>query len=115
MLLQNSALTRFCSTPKIIGATSITNLPSANVTIHVPQDLFGEVLNGVKKHGVKVEAYTTVGWDEDSVRKHPDWVMLNGDRQPHPDERWKNFLPNGRGYASTAPIETIFLDRWMNS
>lgn len=49
---------------------------------NVPQDLFGEVLGGLKPHGVKVEAYTTVGWDEDSARKHPDWVMLNGDRQP---------------------------------
>jgi Hypothetical glycosyl hydrolase 6/Beta-galactosidase trimerisation domain len=49
---------------------------------NVPQDLFGEVLDGVKKYGVKVEAYTTVCWDEDSARKHPDWVMLNGERQP---------------------------------
>ncbi len=49
---------------------------------NVPQDLFGEVLAGVEKHGVKVEAYTTVCWDEDSARKHPDWVMLNGERQP---------------------------------
>jgi Hypothetical glycosyl hydrolase 6/Beta-galactosidase trimerisation domain len=49
---------------------------------NVPQDLFGEVLTGVKQHGVKVEAYTTVGWDEDSSRKHPEWLMLNGDRQP---------------------------------
>jgi Hypothetical glycosyl hydrolase 6/Beta-galactosidase trimerisation domain len=49
---------------------------------NVPQDLFGEVLDGVKKDGVKVEAYTTVCWDEDSARKHPDWVMLNGERQP---------------------------------
>jgi Hypothetical glycosyl hydrolase 6/Beta-galactosidase trimerisation domain len=48
---------------------------------NVPQDLFGEVLQGVKEHGVKVEAYTTVCWDEDSARRHPDWVMLNGDRQ----------------------------------
>jgi Hypothetical glycosyl hydrolase 6/Beta-galactosidase trimerisation domain len=49
---------------------------------NVPQDLFGQVLIGVKKKGVKVEAYTTVCWDEDSARKHPDWVMLNGERQP---------------------------------
>ena len=49
---------------------------------NVPQDLFGEVLEGVQRDGVKVEAYTTVGWDEDSARKHPEWVMLNGDRQP---------------------------------
>ena len=49
---------------------------------NVPQDLFGEVLSGVKKHGVNVEAYTTVGWDEDSARKHPEWVMLTGEHQP---------------------------------
>jgi hypothetical protein len=48
----------------------------------VPQDLFGTVLQGVRERGVKVEAYTTVCWDEDSARKHSDWVMLNGDRQP---------------------------------
>ncbi len=49
---------------------------------NVPQDLFGEVLSGVKHRGVKVVAYTTVCWDEDSARKHPDWVMRNADNQP---------------------------------
>lgn len=49
---------------------------------NVPQDLFGEVLQGVKRHGVKVEAYTTVCWDEDSSRKHPDWVMLDANHAP---------------------------------
>jgi hypothetical protein len=49
---------------------------------NVPQDLFGEVLKGVKEHGVKVVAYTTVCWDEDSARKHPDWLVLNAENHP---------------------------------
>ena len=49
---------------------------------NVPQDLFGEVLTGVKKDGVKVVAYTTICWDEDSARKHPDWVMMTADKKP---------------------------------
>ncbi len=40
---------------------------------NVPQDLFGEVIEGLRKHGIRLIAYTTVCWDEDSARKHPDW------------------------------------------
>ena len=49
---------------------------------NVPQDLFGEVLAGLKQHGIRVIAYTTVCWDEDSARKHPDWCMVTAAGTP---------------------------------
>ncbi len=49
---------------------------------NVPQDLFGQVLDGLsrasvrgRKRGIVGYAYFSVGWDEHAVRDHPEWAM----------------------------------------
>jgi hypothetical protein len=41
----------------------------------VPQDLFGEILDGLRAQQIVPYAYFSVGWDEFAVRGHPDWAM----------------------------------------
>lgn len=42
---------------------------------NVPQDLFGQVLDGLRWRGMVGYAYFSVGWDERAVRSHPEWAM----------------------------------------
>ena len=42
---------------------------------NVPQDLFGQVLDGLRPRGMTGYAYFSVGWDEHAVRSHPEWAM----------------------------------------
>jgi hypothetical protein len=48
----------------------------------VPTDLFGDVLQGLHEHGVGINAYYSVAWDELSARQHPDWVLRDANGVP---------------------------------
>ncbi len=48
----------------------------------VPTDLFGDVLHGLHEHGIGINAYYSVAWDELSARQHPDWVLRDANDAP---------------------------------
>jgi len=56
---------------------------------NVPQDLFGEVLEGLHKNNIKVSAYYSVGWDEYVSRNNPDWIMRDKQGQPYQLQYYK--------------------------
>jgi hypothetical protein len=49
---------------------------------NVPQDLFGQVLDGLRRRGIVGAAYFSVGWDEHAVRSHPGWAMRDARGAP---------------------------------
>ncbi len=49
---------------------------------NVPQDLFGQVLDGLRQRGMTGYAYFSVGWDEHAVRSHPEWAMRDAAGAP---------------------------------
>lgn len=49
---------------------------------NVPQDLFGETLAGLSAAELTGYAYFSVGWDEHTVRAHPDWALRDADGRP---------------------------------
>lgn len=61
----------------------------------VSTDLFGEILQSLKKSGIRVHAWLPVNLDVDMAEKHPEWAMVadNGVRSEkwlsptHPDVR----------------------------
>jgi hypothetical protein len=71
---------------------------------NVPQDLFGQVLAGLRQRGIVGYAYFSVGWDEHAVRSHPEWAMRDA---------WGEFIRRG------APEDDRVTGRWtylcMNS
>ena len=71
---------------------------------NVPQDLFGEILAGLRENGIVGFAYFSVSWDEHIARRHPEWVMRAVD---------------GTQIRRGAPIEDRITGRWrylcMNS
>ncbi len=96
---------------------------------NVPQDLFGEVLTGLKARGLTGYAYFSVGWDEQAARANPDWAMRGADgrplrrRAPAADQvtgRWTYLCVNSpyRDYALAQiaeilqgyPFPALFLD-----
>jgi len=72
--------------------------------LNVTQDLFGEVLAGLRENGIVGFAYFSVSWDEHIARRHPEWVMRAVD---------------GTQIRRGAPIEDRITGRWrylcMNS
>ena len=40
-------------------------------------DLLGEMIRVCHKEGINVPVYITVGFDEDSAEKHPEWQQVN--------------------------------------
>jgi Hypothetical glycosyl hydrolase 6 len=48
----------------------------------VPTGLFGDVLDGLHEHGIGINAYYSVAWDELSARQHPDWVLRDASGAP---------------------------------
>jgi hypothetical protein len=40
-------------------------------------DLFGEMLAACHEAGIRVEAYTTVVWDEWAAEQHPEWLQID--------------------------------------
>ena len=71
---------------------------------NVPQDMFGEILAGLREKNLVGFAYFSVSWDEHIARKHPEWVMRAAD---------------GTQIRRGAPIEDRITGRWrylcMNS
>lgn len=49
---------------------------------NVQFDLFGRVLEGLKEAGIETIAYTTVCWDEQAAREHPEWCARDADGKP---------------------------------
>lgn len=50
-------------------------------------DLYGAQSKACKEAGIRVIAYTCVGWNEDTADKHPEWLLVNydgilGDKKP---------------------------------
>lgn len=43
----------------------------------VPADLLGDLLQSLREHGIGINAYYSVAWDETSARLHPDWYSLD--------------------------------------
>jgi len=77
---------------------------------NVPQDLFGEILAGLRARQIVPYAYFSVGWDEHAVRAHPEWAMRDASGAPirrgAPDDdqvtgRWTYLCVNSpyRDYA----------------
>jgi hypothetical protein len=66
------------------------------------RDLLGEQIEALHRVGIKAPIYTTVAWEEDVARHHPDWKMMRrdgsfarvGDGQPGYTGGWwyMNFL-----------------------
>jgi hypothetical protein len=40
-------------------------------------DLFGKMLESCHRAGIRVEAYTTVVWDEWAAERHPEWLQID--------------------------------------
>nr|AIC77300.1 alpha-L-fucosidase [uncultured bacterium] len=92
---------------------------------HLQRDLLGEMVEACHSAGIRVQAYTTVVWDELAWAEHPEW------RQIYPDGRlgrsggplkpdWKNLCPN-TSYSDYViaqieevldlyPVDGIFID-----
>ena len=64
---------------------------------NVPQDLFGEILEGLDEEGIRGYAYFSVGWDESLARRHPEWVMHDS---------------NGVQIRRYQPLEDRITGRW---
>ncbi|AEV30512.1 hypothetical protein SpiGrapes_2755 [Sphaerochaeta pleomorpha str. Grapes] len=47
---------------------------------HLTCDLFGEMLSAAHEIGLTVEAYISVGYDEDIALLHSDWLIRNADQ-----------------------------------
>lgn len=92
---------------------------------HLKRDLLGEMVAACHKAGIRVQAYTTVLWDEEAWARHPEWRQVFPDgrigRQGGPLEPgWKNLCMNS-GYADYVigqveevldlyPVDGIFID-----
>ena len=85
---------------------------------NVPQDLFGQVLDGLRQRGMTGYAYFSVGWDERAVRSHPEWAMRDAGGAPirrgAPDDdhitgRWTYLCINSpyRAYALSQIREIV--------
>lgn len=80
---------------------------------HLQRDLLGEMVAACHQAGIRVQAYTTVVWDELAWAEHPEWRQvftdgkmgkIGGPLKPG----WKNNCPN-TGYADyvIAQIEEV--------
>lgn len=81
-------------------------------------DLFGRMLESCHRAGIRVEAYTTVVWDEWAAEQHPEWLQLDArgrqvGRGPMDLEgRWK-WLCMASPYADHLAAQTEeILDRY---
>jgi len=43
------------------------------------RDLLGEQVEALHREGIKCPIYFTVGWEEDSAHKHPEWRQMRRD------------------------------------
>jgi len=89
------------------------------------RDLLGEMVNACHQHGIRVQAYTTVLWDEQAWADHPEWRQIFADgRVGGPGAPlkpgWKNVCMNTT-YADYVigqieevldlyPVDGIFID-----
>ncbi|MDX2185410.1 MAG: alpha-amylase family protein [Opitutaceae bacterium] len=56
--------------------------PSKVATVHPHlggRDLLGEMIEALHRRGIRCPVYTTVAWDEDVARRHPEWRMMHQD------------------------------------
>ena len=88
-------------------------------------DLLGEMVAACHDHDIRVQAYTTVVWDELAWAEHPEWRQIfpngtTGGRGGPLKPGWKNLCLN-TGYADYViaqieevleryPVEGIFID-----
>lgn len=40
-------------------------------------DLFGQMREACRRHGIRVEAYISVVWDERTAERHPEWLQID--------------------------------------
>lgn len=76
---------------------------------NVPQDLFGEVLAGLKQQGIRVIAYTTFSWDEYIARKHPEWLRVDVDGKPIRHNLGQNLYAKWNWICLNSPYRDFFL------
>ncbi len=92
---------------------------------HLQRDLLGEMVAACHQSGIRVQAYTTVVWDELAWAEHPEWRQIFpdgslGGRGGPLKPGWKNLCPN-TGYADYViaqieevldlyPVDGIFID-----
>jgi hypothetical protein len=80
---------------------------------HLERDLLGEMVSACHDAGIRVQAYTTVVWDELAWATHPEWrqVFPNGEiggRGGPLKPGWKNLCQNtGYGDYVIAQIEEV--------
>jgi len=43
------------------------------------RDLLGEMLQALRRRGIRAPVYTTVAWEEDVAAKHPEWRQMRRD------------------------------------
>lgn len=87
----------------------------------VKTDLFGEIISHAKQRDLDVMAYFTIGWDEYSQQRHPEWRMVTAEgKDQRQKTKWTNLCIN-TGYAqltidhmrelcSLYKFRTLFLD-----
>lgn len=46
---------------------------------HLDFDLFGEMVKACKRHGIHVNGYITVVWNELAAKQHPEWRQISSD------------------------------------
>ncbi len=92
---------------------------------HLQRDLLGEMVQACHAAGIRVQAYTTVVWDELAWAERPEWRQVFSDGQMGKiggplRPGWKNLCPN-TGYADYViaqieeildlyPVEGLFID-----
>lgn len=96
--------------------------PTQVGTVHpgLKIDLLGEMIRACHAQGIKTPVYITVGWDEDSAEKHPEWLQVNmkgvlGDKDPFGSEyyTWRHLCHNNREYVDRVLAHTgEILDRY---
>ena len=84
-------------------------------------DLYGAQSKACKEAGIRVIAYTCVGWNEDTADKHPEWLLVNydgilGDKKPFAsgfttwntlcyfNKEYRELMKKDRGRAAPTPV-----------
>jgi len=73
-------------------------------------DLLGEMIKACHEEGINVPVYITVGWDEDSAEKHPEWQQVTrngvlGGKDPFVSF-WRHMCLNNREYVDLVLAHT---------
>jgi hypothetical protein len=78
------------------------------------RDLLGEMIDALRKYGIKCPVYTTVVWDELSASNHPEWRQVDTEgklvgRSPFSNKGWRFLCMNAPDYLDylVAQVEEV--------